>query len=217
MKKYGMKRKTNNENTNNTENEVKEINKIISETNTILNKIIPQMNSKVQNIENKKEKYKFRKKEKKENKTIKENKEKEIQKEKEKDIKLNEENKENKNLKENTNEIKEKKETKKEKKNKLKDDINEIERVCTSKTLKKDLVELYEKILENNSEFRDKIFFKNLLDTEKKIGLMDSYEEKPISHTFKEIETKDILRNIENEESLIKKYTLRANKIKDEN
>ena len=122
-----------------------------------------------------------------------------------------------KNLKENTNEIKEKKETKKEKKNKLKDDINEIERVCTSKTLKKDLVELYEKILENNSEFRDKIFFKNLLDTEKKIGLMDSYEEKPISHTFKEIETKDLFRNIENEESLIKKYTLRANKIKDEN
>ena len=212
MKKYG--RKSNNENKmENSENEVKEINKIISETNTILSKIMPQIITQDKNTtqENKKEKYKFRKKEKKE---------KEIQKEKEKDIKLNEENKENKenkNLKENTNEIKEKKETKKEKKNKLKDDINEIERVCTSKTLKKDLVELYEKILENNSEFRDKIFFKNLLDTEKKIGLMDSYEEKPISHTFKEIETKDILRNIENEESLIKKYTLRANKIKDEN
>ena len=182
MKKYGMKRKTNNENTNNTENEVKEINKIINETNTILNKIIPQMNSKVQNIENKKEKYKFRKKEKKENKIIQEN-----------------------------------KEIKKEKKNKLKDDINEIERVCTSKTLKKDLIELYEKVLENNSEFRDKIFFKNLLDTEKKIGIMDSCNETPISHIYKEIKTKDILRNIENEESLIKKYTLRANKIKDEN
>ena len=200
MKKYG--RKSNNENKmENSENEVKEINKIISETNTILSKIMPQIITQDKNTtqENKKEKYKFRKKEKKE---------KEIQKEKEKDIKLNEEN---------NNEIKEKKETKKEKKNKLKDDINEIERVCTSKTLKKDLVELYEKILENNSEFREKIFFKNLLDTEKKIGLMDSYEEKPISHTFKEIETKDILRNIENEESLIKKYTLRANKIKDEN
>ena len=203
MKKYG--RRSNNENKmDNSENEVKEINKIISETNTILSKIMPQIITQDKNTtqENKKEKYKFRKKEKKENK------EKEIQKEKEKDIKLNEEN---------NNEIKEKKETKKEKKNKLKDDINEIERVCTSKTLKKDLVELYEKILENNSEFREKIFFKNLLDTEKKIGLMDSYEEKPISHTFKEIETKDILRNIENEESLIKKYTLRANKIKDEN
>ena len=209
MKKYG--RKSNNENKmENSENEVKEINKIISETNTILNKIMPQIITQDKNTtqENKKEKYKFRKKEKKE---------KEIQKEKEKDIKLNEENKEDKNLTENTKEIKETKVTKKEKKNKLKDDINEIERVCTSKTLKKDLVELYEKILENNSEFRDKIFFKNLLDTEKKIGLMDSYEEKPISHTFKEIETKDILRNIENEESLIKKYTLRVNKIKDEN
>ena len=72
-------------------------------------------------------------------------------------------------------------------------------------------------MLENNSEFRDKIFFKNLLDTEKKIGIMDSYEEKQMSHTFKEIETKNILRNIENEESLIKKYTLRAQKINDEN
>ena len=133
--------------------------------------------------ENKKERYKFRKKEKKG---------------KEKDIpyKLNK---------------------KKEKKNKLKEDFDEIERVCTSKTLKKDLMELYEKILENNSEFRDKIFFENLLDTEKKIGIMDSYKEKQISHSFKEIETKNILRNIETEESLIKKYTLRAQKINDEN
>ena len=54
------------------------------------------------------------------------------------------------------------------KKNKLKEDINEIERVCTSKTLKKDLVELYQNVLENNSEFKENIFFKNLLDTEKK-------------------------------------------------
>ena len=78
---------------------------------------------------------------------------------------------------------------------------------------------IYEKMLENNAEFRDKIFFKNLLDTEKKIGIMDSYKdkEKPISHTFKEIKTENILRNIDNEESLIKKYTLRAQKINDEN
>ena len=186
MKKYEAQRKSNIDNkTEKTESEVNEINKLINETNTILNKIIPQMSTDEKNLfkENKKEKYKFRKKEKKV---------------KEKDIpyKLNK---------------------KKEKKNKLKEDLDEIERVCTSKTLKKDLLELYETMLENNSEFRDKIFFKNLLDTEKKIGIMDSYKEKQISHTFKEIETKNILRNIENEESLIKKYTLRAQKINDEN
>ena len=103
----------------------------------------------------------------------------------------------------------------KAKKNKLKEDMNEIERVCTSKTLKKDLVELYQKVLENNSEFKENIFFKNLLDTEKKIGKLDDLNEKQISHTFKEVEVKDVLRNIENENSLIRKYTLRAKRIYD--
>ena len=189
MKKYETQRKSNANISNkkdNSETEVNEINKLISDTKTILNKIIPEISEeKISSKESKKEKYKFRKKEKKEKKII------------------NEANKE----------------LKKPKKNKLKDDINLIERICTSKTLKKDLMEIYEKMLENNAEFRDKIFFKNLLDTEKKIGIMDSYKdkEKPISHTFKEIKTENILRNIDNEESLIKKYTLRAQKIKDEN
>ena len=189
MKKYETQRKSNTNTSNkkdNSETEVNEINKLISDTKTILNKIIPEISEeKISSKESKKEKYKFRKKEKKEKKII------------------NEANKE----------------LKKPKKNKLKDDINLIERICTSKTLKKDLMEIYEKMLENNAEFRDKIFFKNLLDTEKKIGIMDSYKdkEKPISHTFKEIKTENILRNIDNEESLIKKYTLRAQKINDEN
>ena len=189
MKKNETQRKSNTNTSNkkdNSETEVNEINKLISDTKTILNKIIPEISEeKISSKENKKEKYKFRKKEKKEKKII------------------NEANKE----------------LKKPKKNKLKDDINLIERICTSKTLKKDLMEIYEKMLENNAEFRDKIFFKNLLDTEKKIGIMDSYKdkEKPISHTFKEIKTENILRNIDNEESLIKKYTLRAQKINDEN
>ena len=189
MKKYETQRKSNANTSNkkdNSETEVNEINKLISDTKTILNKIIPEISEeKISSKESKKEKYKFRKKEKKEKKII------------------NEANKE----------------LKKPKKNKLKDDINLIERICTSKTLKKDLMEIYEKMLENNAEFRDKIFFKNLLDTEKNIGIMDSYKdkEKPISHTFKEIKTENILRNIDNEESLIKKYTLRAQKINDEN
>ena len=189
MKKYETQRKSNTNTSNkkdNSETEVNEINKLISDTKTILNKIIPEISEeKISSKENKKEKYKFRKKEKKEKKII--------------------------------NEVN--KELKKPKKNKLKNDINLIERICTSKTLKKDLMEIYEKMLENNAEFRDKIFFKNLLDTEKKIGIMDSYKdkEKPISHTFKEIKTENILRNIDNEESLIKKYTLRAQKINDEN
>ena len=189
MKKYETQRKSNANISNkkdNSETEVNEINKLISDTKTILNKIIPEISEeKISSKESKKEKYKFRKKEKKEKKII------------------NEANKE----------------LKKPKKNKLKDDINLIERICTSKTLKKDLMEIYEKMLENNAEFRDKIFFKNLLDTEKKIGIMDSYKDKQnsISHTFKEIKTENILRNIDNEESLIKKYTLRAQKINDEN
>ena len=103
----------------------------------------------------------------------------------------------------------------KSKKNKLKEDINEIEKVCTDKTLKKDLIELYEKVVENNSEFKDKIFFKNLLNMERKIGKMDDLNKNKISHTFKEIETRKILKIIEDENSLMRKYTIRAKKIND--
>ena len=126
---------------------------------------------------------------------------------------------EKKEIKNNKNiESKVKSEEKKESKknNKFKEDLNEIERVCTGKVLKKDLMELNEKVLENNLEFRDKIFFKNLLDTEKKIGKMDSIDREQISHTFKEIETKNILKNIENSDSLIRKYITRAKRIYDE-
>ena len=144
-----------------------------------------------------KEKYRFRKREKKNNLSD--------QKEKEKEENIIIENKPI-NIDEN----------KKIKKNKLKEDMNEIERVCTEKTLKKDLMELYERVLENNAEFKDKIFFKNLLDTEKKVGKMDSINTKQISHTFKEIETSKILRNIEKGDSLLNKYTLRAKRINDE-
>ncbi len=104
----------------------------------------------------------------------------------------------------------------KNKKNKLKEDMNEIEKVCTDKTLKKDLLEIYEKVKENNSEFTDKIFFKNLLDVERKVGKMDNIHKNKISHTFKDIKTKNILRVIENENSLLRKYTNRAKNIKDD-
>ena len=104
----------------------------------------------------------------------------------------------------------------KSKKNKLKEDINEIEKVCTDKTLKKDLLEIYERVRENNSEFTDKIFFKNLLDVERKVGKMDNIHKNKISHTFNDIKTKNILRVIENENSLLRKYTNRAKNIKDD-
>ena len=142
--------------------------------------------------EEKKEKYRFRKKSKKE--TPIENKE---------------------NIIKNEIIIKEDVIKEKNKKNKLKEDINEIERVCTDKTLKKDLIELYEKVVENNSEFKDKIFFKNLLNMERKIGKMDDLNQNKISHTFKEIETRKILKIIEDENSLMRKYTIRAKKIND--
>ena len=199
MKKYGFRRKFNKDD-NKAEETINEINKALTEINNVINVEIPK-----KILEEKKEKYKFRKKEKKEKKEVKAV---EIKKEK------NVETKKDKNV-----EIKKEKnvEIKKERKNKLKEDINEIERICTAKTLKKDLIDIYEKVLENNAEFRDKIFFKNLLDTERKIGKMDSMNKKQISHTFKEIETKNILQTVENENSLLNKYTLRAKRIVGEN
>ena len=75
------------------------------------------------------------------------------------------------------------------------------------------MAELFEKVLESNLEFKDKIFFKNLCDTAKKVGNMDSDE---ISHTYKEIETRDIIRSIDNADSLMKKYTTKARRIVEE-
>ena len=46
---------------------------------------------------------------------------------------------------------------------------------------------------------------------------MDPIDDNKISHTIKEIPTKEILRNIPNLDSLIQKYTLRAKRIYDEN
>ena len=59
-------------------------------------------------------------------------------------------------------------------------------------------------------EFKDEIFFKNLNDTESKVGNMDKVDKKRISHTYKEIETSEILSNLENANDLMNKYTQRA-------
>ena len=101
----------------------------------------------------------------------------------------------------------------KEKLNRLKIALNEIEKASADKILKKDLVELFEKVLEDNLEFKDKIFFKNLNHTEKKVGYMDKEE---IPHTYKEIETREIIRNMPNADDLMRKYTYRAKRIVEE-
>ena len=198
MKSYSFRRRYKQEKNpeEKEDNKIKEVSKtLVVETKT---KIILDNESPKKISDEAKEKNKFSKKGKKGSLSAK----------KENPVKYNREIK----LKEEKNKIIK---DEKAKKNKLKEDMNEIERVCTSKTLKKDLVELYQKVLENSSEFKENIFFKNLLDTEKKIGKLDDLNEKPISHTFKEVEVKDVLRNIENENSLIRKYTLRAKRIYD--
>ena len=111
-------------------------------------------------------------------------------------------------IEENANETEQK-----EKFNRLKIDLNEIEKASADKILKKDLIELFEKVLEDNLEFKDKIFFKNLIYTEKKVGNMDKEE---IPHTYKEIETREIIRSMQNADDLIRKYTHRAKRIIDE-
>ena len=104
-----------------------------------------------------------------------------------------------------------------ERKNRLKNALNEIERVCADRTLKNDLKELFNKVLENNREFKDDIFFRNLSDTERKVGNMDKVDMKKISHTYKEIETSEILSNLENANDLMNKYTQRAKTVVEEN
>ena len=105
------------------------------------------------------------------------------------------------------------KKEKKEEKNKFKEDMDEIEKVCASRLLKPDLKDIYEKVLESNSDFKDNIFFKNLIDTEKKVGKMDNINKEQISHNYKEFPTKKILRNIDNADNLYYKYSHKAKRI----
>ena len=104
-----------------------------------------------------------------------------------------------------------------DRKNRLKNALNEIERVCAERTLKNDLIELFNRVLENNMEFKDDIFFRNLTDTERRVGNMDKVDKKNISHTYKEIETSEILSNLENANDLLNKYTQRAKTVVEEN
>ena len=103
-----------------------------------------------------------------------------------------------------------------DRKNRLKNALNEIERVCAERTLKNDLIELFNRVLENNMEFKDDIFFRNLTDTERRVGNMDKVDKKNISHTYKEIETSEILSNLENANDLMNKYTQRAKTVVEE-
>ena len=103
-----------------------------------------------------------------------------------------------------------------DRKNRLKNALNEIERVCAERTLKNDLIELFNRVLENNMEFKDDIFFRNLTDTERRVGNMDKVDKKNISHTYKEIETSEILSNLENANDLLNKYTQRAKTVVEE-
>ena len=103
-----------------------------------------------------------------------------------------------------------------ERKNRLKKALNEIEKVCAEKTLKNDLKELFNKVLENNMKFKDNIFFRNLNATERKVGDMDKVDNKRICHTYREIETSEVLSNIENANDLLNKYTQRAKTIDEE-
>ena len=100
--------------------------------------------------------------------------------------------------------------------NRLKNALIEIERFNAKKTLKGDMAEMFNKILKSNFDFKENIFFKNLIDTDLKVGDLDSVKKRPVSHTFKEIETIEILRNHQNADDLMKKYTNRAKLIVDE-
>ena len=78
--------------------------------------------------------------------------------------------------------------------------------------LKDDLAEIFGEIVAKNIEFKDNIFFKNLIDTEKKMAIMDKEE---ISHMNKKIRDRQKLK-FENMNDLMKKYSNRAKIIVDE-
>ena len=114
-------------------------------------------------------------------------------------------NKEEKEETKNDKEINKKE--KLEKTNELKIALNEIEKESVGHILNKDLVEMFQEVIENNVEFKNDIFFKNLIDTEKKVAIMDNAKISQFESTYK---------NYENMNDLMKKYTKRARIIVDE-
>ena len=76
----------------------------------------------------------------------------------------------------------------------LKNELNEIERINAERKLKGNMLQLVNEVVRNNFDFKENIFFRNLDNTSKKIGNMDNIHKRSISHTFKEIKIDDILK-----------------------
>ena len=92
--------------------------------------------------------------------------------------------------------------------------FNEIEQYNTKKILKGDLAEIYNNLIKTNLDFKDDIFFVNLNHFEKKVGDCD---ESILPHNFKEYKKEEFFKEYKSSSDLLKKYTDKANRIKNEN
>ena len=76
----------------------------------------------------------------------------------------------------------------------LKYELNKIERINAEKKLKGNMLQLVKDVVKTNFYFKENIFFRNLDNTSQKIGNMDNIHKRSISHTFKEIDTYEMLK-----------------------
>ena len=89
--------------------------------------------------------------------------------------------------------------------------LNEVEKSNIHNKLSEDLAEIYGEVLKNVQDFKENLFFKNLLDTQKHVGIFD--KNKKITHDYKDVETSKIIKKYQTSDDLLKKYKARAKKI----
>ena len=88
--------------------------------------------------------------------------------------------------------------------------LNEVEKTNARRTLSGDLSEFFNIVVRDVQDFKENLFYKNLLDTQKHVGIFDR---KVIPHCYKNIETNKLLKSSQTTKDLFKKYRNKAKTI----
>ena len=89
--------------------------------------------------------------------------------------------------------------------------LNKVEKSNIRKILAGDLSELYDEVVQNTQNFKEDLFFINLIDTQNHVGFFDKGRKKP--HLYNDVDADKIVQNTLSSEDLFRKYNARAKSI----
>ena len=89
--------------------------------------------------------------------------------------------------------------------------LNKVEKSNIRKILAGDLSELYDEVVQKTQNFKEDIFFTNLIDTQNHVGFFDKGRKK--LHLYNDVDADKIVQNTLSSKDLFRKYNARAKSI----